>query len=281
MNDSGVRKICPHPRPPLPKGEGSLSLSLQGFSHDRYLSAGFRHPRRACRPIAGPDHRRGGDADLRHLDLRAVQSGRASGLRVFPQPESDPLRLRALRGRPGRRRRRFRLRLGLGRHLDGAGAAGQRRSPGGAGRHLRRHPPLVRTGPPPQRRLDLLLFRPARPGGAGSGADPANPDDLGGNAQQSAVEAGGFGDDRRRGPPARHSDRGRQHLRHALGATAAGIRFRYRDPFRDQVSERPFRHHRRGGGVPGHGIGRTAGLSAKRHRRDRRPLRQLSWPCAA
>jgi cystathionine gamma-lyase len=82
--------------------------------------------------------------------------------------------------------------------------------------------------------------------------DSENADDLGGNAQQSAAETGGFGDDRRMWPAnARHSDSGRQHLRHALGAAAAGIRFRYRRPFRDQIPERSFRHHRRGCGVPG------------------------------
>src|SRR5690606_2830336 len=57
-----------------------------------------------------PEHGRGDDADLRHLDLRAVQPGRAPGLRVQPQPQPNPLRLRALRRRPGRRQPRLRLR---------------------------------------------------------------------------------------------------------------------------------------------------------------------------
>ena len=62
-----------------------------------------------------PQHRRGDGADLRHLDLRAGEPGRAQGLRVLAHAQPDPLGLRALRRRPGRRRARLRLRLRPGR----------------------------------------------------------------------------------------------------------------------------------------------------------------------
>ena len=62
--------------------------------------ARLRHPLHPRRPVAGPDDRRGDDADLRHLDLRAVEPGRAQGLRVLAHPQPDALRLRALHRRP-------------------------------------------------------------------------------------------------------------------------------------------------------------------------------------
>ena len=40
----------------------------------------LRHPRHPRRPVARPDDRRGHDADLRHLDLRAAEPRRAQGL---------------------------------------------------------------------------------------------------------------------------------------------------------------------------------------------------------
>ena len=65
--------------------------------------------------IARSDHRRRDDADLCHQHLRAAVAGRAQGLRLRPHPQSHALCLRALRGRSGRRHRRLRLRLGPGR----------------------------------------------------------------------------------------------------------------------------------------------------------------------
>ena len=53
--------------------------------------AGLRHPHDPRRPEPRPDDRRGHDADLRHLDLRAGEPGRAQGLRLCAQPEPDAL----------------------------------------------------------------------------------------------------------------------------------------------------------------------------------------------
>ena len=44
--------------------------------------ARLRHPLHPCRPGARSDHRRRDDADLRHLDLRPAEPGRAQGLRL-------------------------------------------------------------------------------------------------------------------------------------------------------------------------------------------------------
>ena len=59
-----------------------------------------RHPRR---PEPGSDHRRGDDAGLPDLDLRAGGPGRAQGLRVLAHAEPDALRARGQpRGARGR-----------------------------------------------------------------------------------------------------------------------------------------------------------------------------------
>ena len=70
-----------------------------------------------------PTDRRGDDADLRHLDLRAGEPGRAQGLRIRAQPEPDPHGLRALHRRPRERHGRLRLRLRACRDRHGARAA--------------------------------------------------------------------------------------------------------------------------------------------------------------
>ena len=63
-----------------------------------------RHPRDPRRPEARPRHRRGDDAGLPDLDLRAGRAGRAQGLRVLAHPQPDALRARGQpRGARGRR----------------------------------------------------------------------------------------------------------------------------------------------------------------------------------
>ena len=91
--------------------------------HPQPAARRIRHPRHPRRPDAGPDHRRGDAADLRHFHLRAEQPRRAQGLRVLAQPESDALRLRALHRRPGGRHARLRLRFRAGGDRDAARAA--------------------------------------------------------------------------------------------------------------------------------------------------------------
>ena len=73
----------------------------------------LRDPLRACRAGARPDHRRGDDADLRHLDLRAAEPGREQGLRLCAHQEPDPHGVRALRRRSRRRQRGFAFASGL------------------------------------------------------------------------------------------------------------------------------------------------------------------------
>ena len=87
------------------------------MSHHDKNTDGLGFATRAIHAGQSPDptHRRGHDADLRDLDLRAGEPRRAQGLRLRAHPEPDALRLRALRRRSRRRHRRLRLRLGPGR----------------------------------------------------------------------------------------------------------------------------------------------------------------------
>ena len=78
------------------------------------------HPRR---PGARPAHRRGDDADLRHLDLRAVEPRRAQGLRLRAHAQPHARRARGVRRRARRRQARLRVRLGHGGDRHRARAA--------------------------------------------------------------------------------------------------------------------------------------------------------------
>ena len=81
---------------------------------DQSQPARLRDPLRPCRAGARPDDRRGDDADLRHVDLRAAEPGRAQGLRLCAHQESDPHGVRALHRRSrGRHARGFAFASGL------------------------------------------------------------------------------------------------------------------------------------------------------------------------
>ncbi len=158
----------------------------------------------------------------------------------------------------------------------GAGAAGQRRPRDRHGRPLRRQLPPLRARAQALGRAGLQLRRPGRADQAVEGARRRDEDDLGGNADQPAAEAGRSGGGGGAGQEARHPDALRQHLLQSLVAAAAGTGLRPGAALGHQVPERPQRHGRR------HrrrrrqrGPGRAPGLPAERRRRRAGPLRQL------
>ena len=93
---------------------GSNMLNELQNKFRRQKKAGTCHARDSRRPGARPHDRRGHAADLRDLDLRAVEPRRAQGLRVLPHAQPDALGARALPRGARERRAGLRLRLGHG-----------------------------------------------------------------------------------------------------------------------------------------------------------------------
>ena len=80
-------------------------------------------------------------------------------------------------------------------------------------------------------------------------------------------------------PRARGPVRGRQHLRHAVPADAAGPRRRRRRPLDHQVPGRPLRRHRRVRGVQRRRPGCVHRTRPAGGRRRARPASTASWSC--
>ena len=126
-----------HPHRPDQLPEGARRERRRGG--DAPQPPAVRDPGHPRRPAARSRHRRGDDADLRDVDLRAGVARRAQGLRVLAQPEPDALRARASAGRPGERDQGPGVRLGPGGDRHGAGYAERRRPRDRQRRPLRRH----------------------------------------------------------------------------------------------------------------------------------------------
>ena len=222
------------------------------MSDDRAWTANrlrLRHPRDPRRPAARSDHRRGDAADLRHLDLRAVEPRRAQGLRLRAQPQPDArIAFERCVADLESGARGFAFASGLAAIAHRAGAARRRRttsSPcddlyGGTFRLFER----VRkrsAGPAASASSTSPTSRPSR---RRSGRrrrmiwveTPTNP------LLQAGRPRGAWPQLAQDARP----DRGRrQHLRQPLLPAAAGARLRHRRALDDQVPERPLRRGRR------------------------------------
>ena len=119
-----------------------------------------------------------------------------------------------------------------------------------------------------------------RPGGVRKRADPADPPDSAGIAEQSAVADHRPARRRGPGPRAQRADHGRQHLRHSGEPATDRPRGRSGLAQRDQVPQRPFRRVRRGAGRTGGDPGPDLGCRPS-HRCRTRPVRRVAaaaWP---
>ena len=99
---------------------------------------------------------------------------------------------------------------------------------------------------------------------------------LGGNPEQSAAQADRSRSGREDRAEAQRDLCFRQHLRQPVDPAADRARFRHGDSFRDEISQRPFRHGRRRRGRGGkQGARGSDAILAKLGRRDRGTVRQL------
>ena len=182
----------------------------------------FRHARDSRGPRARSLDRRDHDADLCNVDVRAVESRRAQGLRLRADRKSDARRAGGLRGRSRKRGARSRLRFGSRRHGDRARRARCGRAHRGERRSLRRDVSPVRERAQALGELEHELCRYGRPGEPLRGDPSRNENDLGRDAEQSAAQVDRprcGGEDRAR---TRSHRGGRQHVRQPMDSAAPG-----------------------------------------------------------
>ena len=152
-NVGGGRRTASRSSASSPRSTSSTSSaggSREGRSAATSATLHASRPSRSTRASARPDHRRGHDAGLPHLDLRAGRPRRAQGLRVLAHAEPHARRARGLpRGARGRDAR-ARLRLGARRH--------------------RRAPPPARRGRPRRLRPTTSTAAPSASSTRSSGA---------------------------------------------------------------------------------------------------------------
>ena len=127
----------------------------------------------------------------------------------------------------------------------------------------------------PRLGVSTTLVDQSRPGGVRKGADPADPPDPGGVAEQPAAADHRPARRRGAGPRARRADHGGQHLRHAAQPAAGGLRHRPGLAQRDQVPQRPLRRLGRSAGRAGRDPGQDLGRRPA-HRGRARPVRRVA-----
>ena len=124
-----------------------------------------------------PLDRRGDAADLRDLDVRAVEPRRAQGLRLLAHRQSDARRVGALHRRSRKRHARLRVRLGHGGDQHAARADRCRQPHRRDGRSVRRHVPRVRARAPalgePRRHASSISTQHASAGEGRAAEDAA------------------------------------------------------------------------------------------------------------
>ena len=203
----------------------------------------LRDAGRPRRPDPRAGHRRGDDAGLPDVDLRAEGPGRAQRLRVLAHAEPDALRAGGEPGRARGRRVGPVLQLGPGRLDGGAVAAVGGRRGRGRRRPLRRHLPALRQGLPAAG-PDLRLRRRARPGRRRGGDHARAPSCAGSRRPRTRCCIWPTSARRARLPRARRPAGRRQHLHEPVLPAPARAGRRPGGALDDQVPERPLRRRR-------------------------------------
>ena len=235
----------------------------------------LRHSLHSRRPVARSFDRRGDAADLRHVDLCAVEPRRAQGLRLRAHRQSDTRRVGAVHRQSRERHARLRVRFGHGGDQHAARADRLRQSHRRDERSVRRHVPRVRARAPPLGESRHQLRRSHAAGESGEGRAAADAHDLDRNADQSDAAPRGHRADGGVRAQARHPHGRRQYVRESVDSAAAGARRRHRHALGDEVPQRSLRHGRRRRRHCECGARREDRVPAERSRRDRRPVRQL------